>query len=229
MKLVDPSGNVAEVLRLGLVEGVSVRQIARRLHVSRKTVRKILGRHHAPAKPPTPRGSLLDPYEKAIRRAPRRHARDARPSRARAPASARLHRRGHHPARPAAEPAPARSTRGVPDAPLRAGLCRADRLGGLRLRPARSGAPSQRLRRRPLLLPISLYRIHAQPVHGHLPAVHGSLPEVLRGQHGRRHLRQHEDGRPLPHRHRHRLQSQVPRICPRARWLCRGGLQREEG
>jgi transposase len=66
MKPVDPSGHVAEVLRLGLVEGVSVRQIARKLHLSRKTVRKILGRHQAPAKPSTPRGSLLDPYEKAI-------------------------------------------------------------------------------------------------------------------------------------------------------------------
>ena len=61
-------------------------------------------------------------------------------------------------------------------------------------------APSQRLRRRPVLLAVPLYRVHAQPVHGHLPAVHGPLPEVLRGQHGRRHLRQHEDGRPLAHR-----------------------------
>src|SRR5271170_7665002 len=66
MKLVDPSRNVAEVLRLGLVEGVSVRQIARQLEASRKTVRKILGRHRAPAKPSTPRGSLPDPSEKAI-------------------------------------------------------------------------------------------------------------------------------------------------------------------
>src|SRR5258708_22252982 len=66
MKLVDPSGNVAEVLRLGLVEGVSVRQIARQLSMARKTVRKILGRHHPPAKLTAPRGSLLDPYEKAI-------------------------------------------------------------------------------------------------------------------------------------------------------------------
>jgi transposase len=67
MKRVDPPGNVAEVLRLGLVEGVSVRQIARQLHIARKTVRKILGRHSAPAKSTaTPRGSLLDPYEKAI-------------------------------------------------------------------------------------------------------------------------------------------------------------------
>jgi len=40
MKPVDPSGNVAEVVRLGLVEGVSVRQIARRLSMARKTVRK---------------------------------------------------------------------------------------------------------------------------------------------------------------------------------------------
>ncbi len=43
MMRVDPSGRVAEVLRLGLLEGVSVRQIARQLHLSRKTVRKVLG------------------------------------------------------------------------------------------------------------------------------------------------------------------------------------------
>src|SRR5271154_4792093 len=67
MKPVDVSGKVAEVLRLGLIEGVSVRQIALKLHLARKTVRKILGRHSAPAKPTAaPRGSLLDPYEKAI-------------------------------------------------------------------------------------------------------------------------------------------------------------------
>jgi transposase len=67
MKLIDPSGNVAEVLRLGLVEGVSVRQIASRLSMARKTVRKILGRHQPPARAaPAPRGSLLDPYEKTI-------------------------------------------------------------------------------------------------------------------------------------------------------------------
>ena len=67
MKPVDLSGNVAEVLRLGLVEGVSVRQIARQLSMARKTVRKILGRHQPPPKVATaPRGSLLDPYEKAI-------------------------------------------------------------------------------------------------------------------------------------------------------------------
>jgi transposase len=68
MKQLDPSGRVAEVLRLGLVEGIGVRAIARRLHMARKTVRKILGRHRAPPKPAAePRGSILDPYETAIR------------------------------------------------------------------------------------------------------------------------------------------------------------------
>jgi transposase len=67
MKPVDPSGNVAEVVRLGLVEGVSVRQISKRLSMARKTVRKILGRHQPPAKVASaPRGSLLDAYEKVI-------------------------------------------------------------------------------------------------------------------------------------------------------------------
>jgi transposase len=68
MKEVDPAGRIAEVLRLGLVEGIPVRQIARRLHMARKTVRKILGRHRAPPKPAADvRGSILDPYESAIR------------------------------------------------------------------------------------------------------------------------------------------------------------------
>ena len=68
MKPPDASGHVAEVLRLGLVEGVSVRQIAKRLKMARKTIRKILGRHRAPpSKPAMLRGSLLDPYEKPIR------------------------------------------------------------------------------------------------------------------------------------------------------------------
>lgn len=67
-KPLDPSGRVAEVLRLGLVEGIAVRAIAKRLHMSRKTVRKILGRHRAPPKPAAEaRESILDPYEPAIR------------------------------------------------------------------------------------------------------------------------------------------------------------------
>lgn len=68
MKEVEPAGRVAEVLRLGLVEGISVREIARRLHMARKTVRKILGRHRAPSKPAgEARGSILDSYDSAIR------------------------------------------------------------------------------------------------------------------------------------------------------------------
>jgi transposase len=68
MKDLDSSGRVAEVLRLGLVEGVAVRAIAKRLHMARKTVRMILGRHRAPPRPAAePRGSILDPYETAIR------------------------------------------------------------------------------------------------------------------------------------------------------------------
>jgi transposase len=68
VKPLDSSTRVAEVLRLGLVEGVAVRAISKRLHMARKTVRKILGRHRAPPKPAVePRGSILDPYEPAIR------------------------------------------------------------------------------------------------------------------------------------------------------------------
>jgi transposase len=68
MKPLDGSGRVAEVLRLGLVEGVAVRAIAKRLGMARKTVRKILGRPSASPKPAAePRGSILDPYEPAIR------------------------------------------------------------------------------------------------------------------------------------------------------------------
>ena len=51
VKPVDPFGNVAEVRRLGLVEGLSVRRIARHLDMSRWAVRKILGRHDAPRGP----------------------------------------------------------------------------------------------------------------------------------------------------------------------------------
>src|SRR5258706_7978017 len=68
MKELDHSGRVAEVLRLGLVEGLAVGAIARRLHRARKRVRQILGRHRAPPKlAPEPRASILDPYETAIR------------------------------------------------------------------------------------------------------------------------------------------------------------------
>ena len=67
MKPVDPSERAAEVLRLGLVEGVGVRAIARRLGLARKTVRKILGRSVPKPAATAVRTSLLDPYDKAIR------------------------------------------------------------------------------------------------------------------------------------------------------------------
>jgi transposase len=63
-KASDPT---AEVLRLGLVEGMSVRAIARRLGMARKTVRQILGRSLPERKPVAPRASLLDAYDKTIR------------------------------------------------------------------------------------------------------------------------------------------------------------------
>jgi orotate phosphoribosyltransferase-like protein len=66
MKPADPPSNVTEVLHLRS-EGLSVRWIARSLHLSRKTVRTLLDQHGAPVKPTAPRGSFLDPYEKAIR------------------------------------------------------------------------------------------------------------------------------------------------------------------
>ena len=66
--VVDAKDSVAEVLRLGLIEGVSVRQTSKRLRMSRKTVRKILGRHTAPPPTvPTARGSLLDAYDVQVR------------------------------------------------------------------------------------------------------------------------------------------------------------------
>jgi len=69
MKDADDPGRVAEVLRLGLVEGMAARAIARRLKMARKTVARILGRHRAPARRPAdPRGSILDPYQAAIRK-----------------------------------------------------------------------------------------------------------------------------------------------------------------
>lgn len=60
---------LAEVLRLSLMEGLSIRAIAKRLQLARKTVRRMLAR--GPARKPlpsTPRPSLLDAYEAEIRR-----------------------------------------------------------------------------------------------------------------------------------------------------------------
>jgi orotate phosphoribosyltransferase-like protein len=66
MKPADPPSNVTEVLHLHS-EGLSVRWIARSLHLSRRTVRTLLDQHGVPVKLPAPRGSFLDSYQKALR------------------------------------------------------------------------------------------------------------------------------------------------------------------
>jgi transposase len=68
--LSEPSDTrLSEVLRLSLVEGLSIRAIAKRLTLSRKTVRRLLARgpeRQAPSSEPRP--SLLDRYDAEIRR-----------------------------------------------------------------------------------------------------------------------------------------------------------------
>jgi transposase len=65
----EDDARLSEVLRLSLVEGLSIRAIARHLQLSRKTVRRLLGRAQT-RKPPAsePRSSLLDTYDAEIRR-----------------------------------------------------------------------------------------------------------------------------------------------------------------
>jgi transposase len=67
--LSEQDTRLSDVLRLSLVEGLSIRAIARRLKLTRKTVRRLLGRA-AERKPPSsePRASLLDAYDAEIRR-----------------------------------------------------------------------------------------------------------------------------------------------------------------
>lgn len=58
----------AEVLQLSFSEGKSVRGIAKQLHLSRKTVRRMLGYRTGPSrKVPTPRASMLDPHAAFIK------------------------------------------------------------------------------------------------------------------------------------------------------------------
>jgi len=65
----EPSDErLAQVLRLSLVDDLSARAIAKRLSMSRNTVRKMLGRAPARKKRPSPkRGSILEPYKKEIK------------------------------------------------------------------------------------------------------------------------------------------------------------------
>jgi transposase len=59
----------AEVLRLRYVDGLSTRGIAKRLSMSRRTVRDLLGekKPRPRSAPPTPRVSILAPYEAMVR------------------------------------------------------------------------------------------------------------------------------------------------------------------
>ncbi len=59
---------LAEALRLHLIEGLSARQIAKRMKLSRNTVRALLG-NGLPKRPrnSAPRESMLAPYEAAVR------------------------------------------------------------------------------------------------------------------------------------------------------------------
>lgn len=59
----------AEILRLVLIENASIRQVARRAKVSRKTVRKVLAPEPRRVSAPRSRLRLLDPYDDVVRQA----------------------------------------------------------------------------------------------------------------------------------------------------------------
>lgn len=56
----------ADIRRLHLVEKLSMREIARSLKVTWRTVRRALRHAHPPARPSKPKGSILDAFEKDI-------------------------------------------------------------------------------------------------------------------------------------------------------------------
>jgi transposase len=64
----DADTRPAEVLKLHLIDGLSVRAIAKRLNMSRNTVRKVVGRAPKKARTPAaPRTTLLTPYEAQVK------------------------------------------------------------------------------------------------------------------------------------------------------------------
>jgi transposase len=67
----DPSTQMAEVLRLKLIEGKSINAIRRETKLSRKKIRKLLGIAQGKQKPKAPaeRTSILAPYDDVIRKA----------------------------------------------------------------------------------------------------------------------------------------------------------------
>ena len=67
----EQSKKMAEVLRLRLTEGASIRAISRKLNLHRKTVRKLLGVARGKHKPKSqsPQTSILAPYDADIRKA----------------------------------------------------------------------------------------------------------------------------------------------------------------
>ena len=67
----EQSTQMAEVLRLSLIEGKGIRAIARQTRLDRKTVRRLLGvaRGKQKPKPAAERTSILAPYEDDIRKA----------------------------------------------------------------------------------------------------------------------------------------------------------------
>jgi hypothetical protein len=115
----SPDTRLAEVLRLALVEGQSVRAISRGLSLSRRTVRRLLGRAaDSRTQAAVQRTSLLNRFEPDLKRLL------ADTPEMRAPAMLERLRlawlcwRDHHPARPSPWPAATKAARGVPHSRL---------------------------------------------------------------------------------------------------------------